>query len=218
MKERRRETANGTAQRFIAGIFLAAMGAAPAMAAIDLLQAQSIFRQAGAICIRDSGAVWGHTLCGPILLVDPDDRMVVANQADAAGALSVAGPVFSGVLPASEEISDTTVEWSGTRWAELIWPWPMREDPDMRHVTLAHELFHRIQPDLHIEKLDGDNRHLDTFDGRYLLELEWKALAAALRAPARSGRRIAIADAILFRRALPRVSGCCRRRSRIGIQ
>ncbi|MGF7179089.1 hypothetical protein [Tunturiibacter psychrotolerans] len=104
-------------------------------------------------------------------------------------------------MPASEPISDTTMTWSGTRWCELLWPWPMREDPDMRHVTLAHELFHRIQQDdLHIPKNDGDNSQLDTFDGRYLLQLEWRALAAALQAPAHAARRTAISDAILFRR------------------
>jgi hypothetical protein len=183
----------------IVSFFLATVGCGPAVAAIDLAQADSIFQQAQTICARDAAALWGRTLCGPILLVDPDDRTVVANHADAVGTLNPAGRVFTGVLPTSEQISDTTVEWSGTRWSELIWPWPMREDPDMRHVTLAHELFHRIQPDLHIEKLDGDNGHLDTFDGRYLIELEWNALAAALRAQTGSARRAAISDAILFR-------------------
>ena len=182
-----------------ASFVLASIVGGPATAAIDLLQAQSIFQQAEVICTRDGGALWGRTLCGPMLLVDPDDRMVVANQADAGHTLGPAGPVFTGMLPTSEQISDTTVEWSGTRWSELIWPWPMREDPDMRHVTLAHELFHRIQQDLHIEKLDGDNSQLDSFDGRYLIQLEWRALAAALRATRNPSRRAAISDAVLFR-------------------
>ena len=180
-------------------IALASLSCGSAQAAIDLVQAQSIFGQAQAICTRDDGALWGITLCGPILLVDPDDRAVVANQADATGVLVPAGAVYTGTLPPSEEISDTTVEWSGTRWSELIWPWPMREDPDMRQVTLAHELFHRIQQDLRIQKLDGDNSHLDSLNGRYLIQLEWRALARALRASSNSTRRDAIADAILFR-------------------
>lgn len=75
----------------------------------------------------------------------------------------------------------------------------MREDPDMRHVTLAHELFHRIHEDgLHIPKIDGDNAQLDSLDGRFLLQLEWRALAVALQAPTFAARRRAIADAILF--------------------
>jgi hypothetical protein len=182
-------------------LVLAALAPTRAVATIDHAQAESIFQQADAICTRDGGALWGHTLCGPMLLVDPDDRSVVANQADAGGVLKPSGSVFTGFLPPSEPISDTTMTWSGTRWCELLWPWPMREDPDMRHVTLAHELFHRIQQDdLHIQKLDGDNSQLDTLDGRYLLQLEWRALAAALQAPTPAARRTAITDAILFRR------------------
>lgn len=185
----------------IVALVLAALAPTPAAATIDPAQAESIFQQANSICTRDAGAFWGHTLCGPMLLVDPDDRSIVANQADAGGVLKPSGSVFAGVLPASEPISDTTMTWSGTRWCELLWPWPMREDPDMRHVTLAHELFHRIQQDdLHIPKNDGDNSQLDTLDGRYLLQLEWRALATALQAPTSAARSTAIADAILFRR------------------
>jgi hypothetical protein len=176
-----------------------------ARAAIDPAQAAFIFKQARAICSRDAGALWGQTLCGPMLLVDPDDLTVVANVADAGGLLTRSGAVFVGHLPPSVTVSDTTVLWSGTRWCELIWPWPMRLDPDMREVTLAHEMFHRIQEDLHIERLDGDNRHLDTLDGRYLMLLEWRALAAALQAKTPENGRIAIADAILFRRQRYRI-------------
>lgn len=182
-------------------LLLAVTSTRLAAARIDPAQAGSIFQQAKSICTRDGGVLWGHTLCGPMLLVDPDDRSVAANQADAGHVLKPAGSIFVGTLPASEPISDTTMTWSGTRWCELLWPWPMREDPDMLHVTLAHELFHRIQEDdLHIPKRDGDNAQLDTLDGRFLLQLEWRALAVALQAPDFAARRRAIADAILFRR------------------
>ena len=46
-----------------------------------------------------------------------------------------------------------------------------------RHVTLAHELFHRIQSGLGLTRPEAGNRHLDTLEGRYLLQLEWRALA-----------------------------------------
>jgi hypothetical protein len=46
---------------------------------------------------------------------------------------------------------------------------------------------------------DGGNQHLDTLEGRYLLQLEWRALAKALQAPAAAGRRAAVADALRFR-------------------
>jgi hypothetical protein len=187
--------------RFLLALLTLGLTTIPAPAAIDHAQAESIFQQAHAICNRDAGALWGHTLCGPMLLVDPDDRDVVANEADAGGVLRQVGDVFVGTLPQSVIISDTTVTWSGTRWCELTWPWPMREDADMRHVTLAHEMWHRIETaDLHIKTLEGDNRDLDTLEGRYLMEMEWRALAAALQAATPAARKLGIQDAVLFRR------------------
>src|SRR5581483_2651349 len=201
-------------------IALLVLASSQALAKIDHSQAEFIFQQANIICTRDDGALWGHTLCGPILLVDPDDRTVVANQADGGGMLVHMGSVFIGVLPPSEEISDTTVVWSGTRWSELLWPWPMREDADMRNVTLVHELFHRIeQDDLHIEKLDGDNSHLDSLEGRYLIELEWRALAAALQASSPENRRAASSRCnTLSQGALSLVSESSGKRTRTRIE
>jgi hypothetical protein len=168
---------------------------------IDRAQALDLFEQAAKICARDDGKLWGRPLCGPMLLVDPGTRSVVANQEDANGQLKKTGDVFVGTLSQSQPVSDTTINWLGTRWCELIWPWPMTVDADMRHVMLAHELFHRIQlDDLHINKSDGDNPQLDTLEGRYLIELEWLALSAALRATTSTELKRASTDAILFRR------------------
>jgi hypothetical protein len=177
---------------------LAALVSLPTLAAIDPGGAAKIFGEAHAICTRDGGALWGHSLCGPMLLVDPDDRTVIANQADDNGALTSSGPFFIGVMPASEIVANTSIEWSGKRWTEILWPLP--DDTAKRHVMIAHELFHRIQPELGVTLHEGDNRHLDTLEGRYLLQLEWRALAKALRATAAASRRTAIADALLFRR------------------
>ena len=179
-------------------IGLLGLPVAPASGAASPDGAVKVFGEARTICSRDAGALWGHTLCGPMLLVDPNDRSVTANQADAGGVLKASGPIFVGVLPSSEIVANTTVEWSGIRWSEILWPLP--EDDAKRHVMIAHELFHRIQPDLKMVLTDGDNRHLDTLDGRYLLQLEWRALAKALEAPTSAGRRAAITDALLFRR------------------
>ena len=184
-------------------VFLAAALAGPAAAVVDTGGAADVFREAKTICVRDNGALWGRSLCGPILIVDPTDSAIVANQADAQGVLKPAGTVYTGTLPPSEILANTSVEWSGTMWSELLWPLP--EDMNHRHVMLAHEMFHRIQPDLGIVRSDGDNRHLDTLEGRYLLQLEWRALAAALTARGDTARNIAVADALLFRRERERL-------------
>jgi hypothetical protein len=65
---------------------------------------------------------------------------------------------------------------------------------------LAHELFHRIQRDVPMAHPDdGQNGQMDTLEGRYLLQLEWRALTRALQAKATPARKAAVADAILFR-------------------
>ncbi|HET6432351.1 hypothetical protein [Dyella sp.] len=170
---------------------------APAFGALDPAGAAEVLGEAEAICTRDAGAFWGHSLCGPMVLVDPIDRDVVANRADGRGVLKPSGAFFAGTLPASVILANTSIEWSGIRWSEILWPGP--GDADQRHVMLAHEMFHRIQPALKMTLPEGDNRHLDTLEGRYLIQLEWRALAAALRAPTTTARRQAVADALLFR-------------------
>ena len=187
----------------VLGLALAA--GPPALAAPDPAAAAAIFAEARSICDRDAGHLWGRTLCGPILLVDPNDRAIVASHADAGGAVKADGPVFTGTLPASEILANTPIEWSGRRWTELMWPLHHFGDGDgydetaKRRVMLAHELFHRIQPDLKLTRPEGGNWHLDSFEGRYLLQLEWRALARALQAKSAKARRGAIADALLFR-------------------
>ena len=159
---------------------LAAMSTPPASAAVDPVRAQALFQEAARLCGRDGGKLWHHSLCGPILLVDWTDNTAVANQADPLGVLKPAGPVFVGPLPPDIVIANTPIEWAGKRWTELLWPLP--DDIVHRHVTLSHELFHRAQIELGMLQRDGGNLHLDTLEGRILLQLEWHALARALTA------------------------------------
>jgi hypothetical protein len=112
--------------------------------------------------------------------------------------LQAQGDVFIGRLPAEENAANTATQWSGTHWTQLLWPLP--EDAAQRPVLIAHELFHRLRPQLRVANLQGgDNVHLDTFEGRYLLQLEWRALAAALQAGDAPAERLAMADALVFR-------------------
>jgi hypothetical protein len=174
-----------------------ALSAAPALPAVDPAAAQAVFQEAAQLCGRDAGTLWRHSLCGPILLVDWHDNTAVANQADAAGVLEARGAVFVGTLPANVVIANTPIEWSGTRWTEMVWPLP--DDVAHRHVMISHELFHRAQVELGMLQRDGGNAHLDSLEGRILLQLEWQALARALSAPEGPARATAIADALLFR-------------------
>lgn len=169
------------------------------VSAINLDVARQQLQAAQEICGRDGGRFWGVSLCGPIIFVDPQSRTVVANQRDGAGVLKQQGGVFTGTLPNSVNIASTPTDWAGVHWTQIIWPLP--DDPDRRNTLLAHELFHRIQSRAIPIQHEAANDHLDTLQGRYLMQLEWRALAAALRCDTRVSCRQPIADALVFRSA-----------------
>ena len=160
--------------------------------------ARKYFAEAQSLCMTDHGRLWGISLCGPIMFVDPNSRYLVANQADAKGLLKADAGVFVGILPRDQNIANTAVEWSGVLWTEMLWPLP--EDERERETLIAHELFHRIQGQLNLPKTSGgENSQLDTLNGRYTMQLEWRALARALEAQSDEDRKKAAGDALLFR-------------------
>jgi hypothetical protein len=184
-------------------LVLGLAGAARAQQPIDPAKAAAAFAEARVICDRDAGKLWNHSICGPIMLIDPETRIIVTNQADPGGVLKPLGPpfagkLFTGKLPEAVIVSNTPTEWSGAYWTQLVWEY-VPTDVAVRHVMLAHELFHRIQRELDTPRFgDGDNGHLDSLEGRYLLQLEWRALAKALSAKAPTARKAA-SDALTFR-------------------
>src|SRR5690242_20180450 len=81
-----------------------------AIAAAGLVTA---FRELDAMCARDAGRMWGQTLCGPTLFVDPKTREVVANE-----------PTPAPALPQSIGIANTSIEWGGKKWTMVMLPLP----------------------------------------------------------------------------------------------
>ena len=158
--------------------------------------ATRFFEEAKALSEKDAGRLWGIPLYGPLAIVDPNTRTVIANRADREGYLKKSGNVFIGTLPAREIIASTAMSWAGVRWTVLAWPLP--RDEDERAHLIAHEMWHRIQDQLGLPAANPANRHLDTRDGRIWMRLEWRALQAALRQSG-AGRRQAVADALTFR-------------------
>jgi hypothetical protein len=179
------------------GIFLPfSTIAAQQSAAIDPVKANSAFTEAQRISEKDAGKLWGKTLYGPMLFAFPQTGEVVANQADANGLLHRQGNVYVGSLPKDVIIANTATEWSGIRWTMVQWPLPQYSLP--RERLLAHELFHRLQPDLHLQSANPENPQLDSLEGRLWLQLEWRALAAALTQSGEAQLR-SIQDALAFR-------------------
>jgi len=178
--------------------------ATPAQGAIPLEIAKQYFAEAATSCKVDNGRLWGVSLCGPIMFVDPASRDVVASQADAAGKLQQDAGVFIGTLPPDQGVANTALEWAGERWTQIMWPLPA--EAWRRRILIAHELFHRIQPQLHLPAgAEANNAHLDTVDGRVYMQLEWRALARALQSDSDTVRRKAAMDALLFRAARDQV-------------
>src|SRR5439155_13555331 len=58
---------------------------------IDTALARRHFQQASALTARDGGRLWGRSLAGPILFVDPATRAVLADSADLEGLLRPLG-------------------------------------------------------------------------------------------------------------------------------
>lgn len=150
------------------------------LASIDAAGAQRAFAELQAMCAADAGRLWGRSVCGPVVLANPQTREAMTAEGAA-------------TIPDSIGIANTAVEWNGKTWTMVMWPLP--QSTISRRVLLAHESFHRLQKELGLPNDNPANAHLDTADGRYWLRLEWRALARALA----SGDRSALADALAFR-------------------
>jgi hypothetical protein len=178
-------------------IFATASAGSPAPPPIDIAQAKAAFAEAEAVSDKEGGRLWGKKLYGSLFFVDPETRAVVANEPDPGGVLHAADGIYVGTLPKEIIVSNAPVEWQSKRWTMLMWP-TIPEGTIDRRITFGHELFHRIQPGLGLVAPDSPNLQLDTPEGRLWLQLEWRALAAALieQGPAQTQ---AIRDALTFR-------------------
>ena len=160
----------------------------PTAAQVDQQRAEIYFSEATVICQRDSGRLWGVSLCGPMVFADARTRTVATSQ-----------PRPAEDWPRVFGFTNAPVEWGNTPWVTYTWEFTTAlPNARVRREFMLHELFHHIQPDLGLMPLSGQNAHLDTFEGRIWLRLEWRALSRAL---AQSGedRKHILSDAAAFR-------------------
>jgi hypothetical protein len=153
---------------------------------VDQERAATYFREAAVLCEREGGRLWGLSLCGPMVFADAATGTIATNQ-----------PAPDAPRPAGLGFANAAFDWGGTRWSTVMWQ-ALPADPQARGRLMMHELFHRVQPQLGLPMRDGDTSHLDTLDGRYWLQLEWRALARALGASG-GERSAALRDALAFR-------------------
>lgn len=164
--------------------------------AIPTSQAAAAFAEAHVLCSADDGRLWGHTLCVPMMFVDPATREAMLCQ-PARGVVQD-GKVYRLVLPSGIGIANTSFDFQGKRWSMVMWPLPA--NPELRAILLMHESYHSLQPALGLQGNGGlgKNAELDSREGRIWMRAELAALRAALLASGER-RKQALADALLFR-------------------
>ena len=159
----------------------------PLSGQVDPLRAEAYFKEAKAFCDRDSGKLWGISLCGPMVIADAATGTIATNQ-----------PAPEGARPRSLGFGNAITQWGGQTWSTFVWQLLASFDELSRGVLMMHELFHRVERPLGLMTEDGQNSHLDTLEGRYWQLLEWRALARALGS-AGTQRTAAVQDALTFR-------------------
>ncbi len=174
----------------IAAFLILLPGGMAAEAQVRPELAKRYFDEAATLCERDAGRLWGVSLCGPMVIVDQKTGTRATSQ-----------PEPMGPVPRFPGLADGPVSWGGVRWFSFpMWMLP-ENDADLRQQNMLHGLFHRIQPALSFmtDADDGYNEHLDTLEGRFYIQLEWRALRRAIESSG-SDQAAAVADALAFRR------------------
>ena len=160
------------------------------------------FAEAEAVSDADQGELWGVSLYGPMLFVDPVARRIYANEpvqgplSDGAELEEHAG-VFVGPQPKTVFAANAAQTWGGKDWTTIVWQTVPRATY-RRRTLFAHEMFHRVQAELGFPARTPASEHLETRDGRVWLRLELRALSEALLLRGEA-RLSAIADALVFR-------------------
>jgi hypothetical protein len=186
----------------------AAQAPSDSVPARDVASFTAGVQRARAALAADRGRLWRARLDTVRWMGVENGRVWLTADPRAAGYVRD-GSMWTGTLPAGISPSNTSVTWSGHRWAMVM----LQHLGDSTEAArlLVHEAMHTLQPALlptpTYSETGAGSGLLDEADGRTLLRLEWRALAAALRARAgveRMGGRArldAIHDALVFRAA-----------------
>lgn len=172
----------------LVGILLSFLLVPEARAQIDSVRAAQYFHEADSLCTHEAGRLWGVSLCGPMVFADPATRSIVTSR-----------PAPDAPRPPALGFANAALKWGDTRWSTYVWQM-IPADPPLRRRLFMHELFHRVQPDLGLLVAEPNNDHLDTPEGRYWIQLEWRALAKAM-ADTGAARKKDVEDALAFRQS-----------------
>jgi hypothetical protein len=141
-------------------------------------------------------SLWSKNLYAPILFVEPKTREIISNESSEG--LKLENGLYVGKLPENINIANTAVKWNDKMWAMIMLPLP--DDKFDRINLIAHELFHKVQPELGFNHADPINGHLDKIAGRIYLTLELEALKKALLDTDTKEQHKHIINALTFRK------------------
>lgn len=164
----------------------------------EIKKYENIFKNLEEYLTKEDGKLWNHQLYGPLLFVNQDNRIIIANEKDTEGILTKSGEIYTGILPNEINIANTAFDWNGKRWTMVMLPLPKNYNDRLN--LLIHELFHGIQPEIGFANLYQKScNHLDKLDGRIYLKLELEALKKALATNNEIQQNEHIKNALLFR-------------------
>ena len=120
-------------------------------------------------CSETASSLWGRKLCAPVVLVDP-----------VTGEYRTSLPAPAPLPPLR---ANTAFDWNGEKWVMVLEPLPT--DSASAAALLLHEAWHAHQEALGFPANNAVAGKLEEGSARYLLRLEWQALASALRSEKR---------------------------------
>lgn len=161
-------------------------------------KALQYFKKVEDICNADNGKLWGKNLYGPLMFIDRESRLIIANGPDEEGILKLSNGIYTGIYPKDMLISNTPQYFGGVLFA--VAPLPPEEDDYNIKTAAIHSLFHRLQEIKGIRSTGYNTNNMDEKQARLWIKLEWKALRKAITSEGNE-RNIALRDALIFRGA-----------------
>jgi hypothetical protein len=86
--------------------------ALPAAAQVDEQRAQEYFKEAGALCERDGGRLWGVSICAPMVIAARRTQTIATSQ-----------PAPEEARPRLLGIVNAPVKWGGATWGAYVSIW-----------------------------------------------------------------------------------------------
>jgi len=149
-------------------------------------------------CEKYSNKFFGVSLYVPQMFVDRQSRITYINPGEINDSLCNNSIKITCIdkLPDSISIANSDILWNGTRYAMFALPLPKAKEDIME--LIAHESFHVIQYKLNLRPNTCSNIHLDDFEGKFWLQMEFRALFDAIKDTV--NRDINIKNALIFRK------------------